>query len=365
MAASPLSLPLADARAPSFALRSGDGRVCLTLESFAGEPAVLAFFDDVDLVHGASADELGRARAELRGLGASLLALSRCGLWCFRPDEQASEFAGAAALDAAALAALRDRFAVPEGAAAVFVLDGEGQIRFSTITDGTDATFGGLVQALALAGRALLAPARPPFTITRRQLVLNSLVAALSLAFLDGCRARASAPPRPAVVDHGPGTTREVTLQVNGAPRTLRIDPRVTLLDALRERLDLPGTKKGCDQGQCGACTVLVDGRRVNACLTLAMAAEGAAIVTIEGLARGEALHPMQAAFIAEDGFQCGYCTSGQIVSAVGLLAEHRAARTAAPLADDEIRAQMSGNICRCGAYPNIVAAIRRAQQEG
>ncbi len=132
----------------------------------------------------------------------------------------------------------------------------------------------------------------------------------------------------------------------------------MTLLDALRERLGLTGTKKGCDQGQCGACTVLVDGRRVNACLTFAVMAEGAPITTIEGLAKGDVLHPLQAAFIACDGFQCGYCTSGQIMSAAGLLAEGQAR------SDDEVREQMSGNICRCGAYPNIVAAIQQARKE-
>jgi xanthine dehydrogenase YagT iron-sulfur-binding subunit len=350
-------LPRSVTRAPAFALRAGAGGVNLSLDSFAGEPAVLAFFEDVDFV-AASPEELARARAELRGLGAGLLALSHRGLWCFRPDEQAQAFSGAAALDGPTMAALRERFGVADGAAAVFVLDADGNIRFSTTADGADASFEGLVQALALAGRSLLATPRPPFTITRRQLVLNSLVAALSLAFLDGCRARAATtPPAARVVTD----EVELTLQINGTARKLRVDPRVTLLDALRDRLDLPGTKKGCDQGQCGACTVLVDGRRVNACLTLALAAEGAAIVTIEGLATAEALHPMQAAFIAEDGFQCGYCTSGQIVSAVGLLSEHRAAADSAALDDDQIREQMCGNLCRCGAYPNIVAAIRRA----
>jgi xanthine dehydrogenase YagT iron-sulfur-binding subunit len=148
----------------------------------------------------------------------------------------------------------------------------------------------------------------------------------------------------------------DVTLEVNGAPHTLRVDPRVTLLDALRERIGLTGTKKGCDMGQCGACTVLVDGRRVNACLTLAVMAQGKRVTTIEGLARGDELHPVQSAFIAEDGFQCGYCTPGQIMSAVGLLSEGHAKT------DAEVREQMSGNLCRCGAYPSIVQAIRRAR---
>jgi xanthine dehydrogenase YagT iron-sulfur-binding subunit len=162
-----------------------------------------------------------------------------------------------------------------------------------------------------------------------------------------------------------------VTLKVNGATRTLELDSRVVLLDALRERLELTGTKKGCDQGQCGACTVLVDGRRVLSCLTLAATCEGREVTTVEGLAKGDELHPVQAAFIKYDGFQCGYCTPGQICSAVGMLEEARrgdvshvtedVSATTTRLTDDEIRERMSGNICRCGAYPGIVAAIREA----
>jgi xanthine dehydrogenase YagT iron-sulfur-binding subunit len=146
-----------------------------------------------------------------------------------------------------------------------------------------------------------------------------------------------------------------VTLTVNGARHALDLDPRSTLLDVLRDHLDLTGTKKGCDQGQCGACTVLVDGRRVLSCLTLAVMKDGAAITTVEGLAKDGTPHPVQQAFIDHDAFQCGYCTPGQLCSAVGLIAEGKA-RTA-----DEIRELMSGNICRCGAYPNIVAAIQQA----
>src|SRR5262245_19274517 len=143
-----------------------------------------------------------------------------------------------------------------------------------------------------------------------------------------------------------------ITLRVNGAPKQLEVAPWTTLLDALREYLDLTGTKKGCDHGQCGACTVLLNGKRINSCLTLAIMKDGADVTTIEGVANG-GLHPVQQAFIDHDAFQCGYCTPGQICSAVGLINEGRA-KTA-----DEIRELMSGNICRCGAYPNIVAAIQ------
>jgi xanthine dehydrogenase YagT iron-sulfur-binding subunit len=149
-----------------------------------------------------------------------------------------------------------------------------------------------------------------------------------------------------------PGNLVDVEFRLNGRPVRLRVDPRVTLLDALRERLDLTGSKKGCDRGQCGACTVHVDGRRVLGCLTLAAIVRGRSVTTIEGLARGERLHPMQQAFIDCDGFQCGFCTSCQIMSAVALIREGHAGSAA------EIREFMSGNICRCGAYPNIVEAV-------
>jgi xanthine dehydrogenase YagT iron-sulfur-binding subunit len=166
--------------------------------------------------------------------------------------------------------------------------------------------------------------------------------------------------------------TFHTTITINGKQQSLTLDTRTTLLDALREHLDLTGSKKGCDHGQCGACTVLVDGRRVNSCLTLAATVDGSEVTTIEGLAKGEDLSPGQAAFLEHDGFQCGYCTPGQICSATALLHEARggslsqvsweSGKSAAPtLTDDEIRERMSGNICRCGAYPNIVAAVRQA----
>jgi xanthine dehydrogenase YagT iron-sulfur-binding subunit len=162
----------------------------------------------------------------------------------------------------------------------------------------------------------------------------------------------------------------DVVLRVNGEDRILNVDNRVTLLDALRDHLGLTGTKKGCDHGQCGACTVLVDGQRAISCLQFAVAADGREVTTIEGLADGDDLHPLQRAFIAHDGFQCGYCTPGQICSAVGMLAEAKDGLPSwvsedldgtapADLDDDEIRERMSGNLCRCGAYAGIVAAVR------
>jgi xanthine dehydrogenase YagT iron-sulfur-binding subunit len=153
-----------------------------------------------------------------------------------------------------------------------------------------------------------------------------------------------------------PPAKQSINLKINDRDVRLEVAPWVTLLDLLRERLDLTGTKKGCDHGQCGACTVLADGKRINSCLTLAVMKDGASITTIEGLGAGDDLHPMQTAFIEHDAFQCGYCTPGQICSAVGMLAEGKAATA------DDVRELMSGNICRCGAYPNIVAAIEEVR---
>jgi xanthine dehydrogenase YagT iron-sulfur-binding subunit len=202
--------------------------------------------------------------------------------------------------------------------------------------------------------------------VTRRT-VVETATTALLLATLP----RAAFAAGPPDGNEPPPLAVRVELQINGHPRSLTLDPRTTLLDALREHLALTGSKKGCDHGQCGACTLLIEGRRINSCLTLAMMHDGQSITTIEGLAAGENLHPLQAAFVEHDGFQCGYCTSGQICSAVGMLAESRQGmpsyvtedltQPAAELTDVEIRERMSGNICRCAAYPNIVAAIKQA----
>ncbi|MEH2043521.1 (2Fe-2S)-binding protein [Nostoc sp.] len=194
------------------------------------------------------------------------------------------------------------------------------------------------------------------FVLRRRkfgQLMVFSTVAATIANFVEKAVAETQVKKTTPMLASSTPETVKVTLQVNGTAHSLQIEPRVTLLDALREYIGLIGTKKGCDHGQCGACTVLVDGQRINSCLTFAIMHTDAAIATIEGLEQGNNLHPMQAAFLAHDAFQCGYCTPGQICSAVGLVNEGHAK------SDADIRELMSGNICRCGAYPNIVAAVR------
>jgi xanthine dehydrogenase YagT iron-sulfur-binding subunit len=204
----------------------------------------------------------------------------------------------------------------------------------------------------------------------RRGISRRGFVIGTGVPLLAGNLPAAAAVPIAGVVTpahiEGPGVV-DVTLVVNGQQHALRIEPRVTLLDVLRERLQLTGTKKGCDQGTCGACTVHVDGRRVLSCLSLAIMQRGRRVTTIEGLATAQGLHPMQAAFVARDGMQCGYCTPGQIMSAVAMLneaqrgepsAETEAKTASIDLSAAEIRERMSGNICRCGAYPNIVMAI-------
>jgi xanthine dehydrogenase YagT iron-sulfur-binding subunit len=197
------------------------------------------------------------------------------------------------------------------------------------------------------------------------------LIASAGTATLGVSHAATSEPTMPAT--NLPPTMGRVTLEINGQTQTLDVDTRTTLLDLLRERLQLTGTKKGCDHGQCGACTVLLDGRRINSCLMLAVMAPGAKVTTIEGLGTPQQLHPLQAAFVAHDGYQCGYCTPGQICSAVGMLDELKRGApshvtsdlTAKPLlSPDELRERMSGNLCRCGAYSNIAEAITSVAKE-
>ena len=191
--------------------------------------------------------------------------------------------------------------------------------------------------------------------VSRRNFLGGGLIATAATPLLASADAEAATVADEGASGAGPVPVR---MTVNGDPVLVRVDPRATLLDTLRERLELTGTKKGCDRGQCGACTVHVDGRRVLSCLTLAAATTGRAVTTIEGLADGERLHPMQQAFVEHDGLQCGFCTPGQIMSAVAMVDDEGPAGS-----DDEIRERMSGNICRCSAYPRIVDAIRDAQQ--
>ena len=207
----------------------------------------------------------------------------------------------------------------------------------------------------------------PDSNLTRRTFVQSTVILGAGVAASLPSLASAEPPsssPAPQMLN--------LTLRVNGESKPLSLDSRTSLLDALREHMDLTGSKKGCDHGQCGACTVLLDGRRVNSCLTLAAVAEGYDFTTVEGLAKGDDLHPLQAAFLEHDAFQCGYCTPGQICSAVALLSEtkknalsivtwHEGNIGQPELTDNEIRERMSGNLCRCGAYPNIVAAVRAA----
>jgi xanthine dehydrogenase YagT iron-sulfur-binding subunit len=212
-----------------------------------------------------------------------------------------------------------------------------------------------------------LSPQEEDRDLTRREFLAASTVVSAGLAV--GIS--------PAAAQSAPANTVPITLSINKQQHTLTLDTRTSLLDLLREYLDLTGSKKGCDHGQCGACTVLMDGRRVNSCLTLAVAAQGAEITTIEGLGTPENLSPAQSAFLAHDGFQCGYCTPGQICSATALVDELGRGQLSMvsfetghahehpELTDDEIRERMSGNICRCGAYPNIVAAVRQLTRGG
>ncbi|MGQ7934123.1 2Fe-2S iron-sulfur cluster-binding protein [Paraburkholderia sp. D1E] len=217
------------------------------------------------------------------------------------------------------------------------------------------------------------APTVTPPQPSRRRF-LQSAAAAATVGVAPHLRAQTQTPSAPPAAEvHAPVPARPVTLTVNGRAYTLQLEPRVTLLDALREYAGLMGTKKGCDRGQCGACTVIADGRRINSCLTLAVMHEGETITTVEGLASNGVLSPMQRAFIEHDAFQCGYCTPGQLCSATALLNEFRNGtastvtadvRSRPPqLSDDEIRERMSGNICRCGAYANIVAAVRAVHE--
>ena len=309
------------------------------------------------------ADQLAHFDALLAGVPgvrARLMGIARDGLGCdVTFGDDAAHIPVRVELDPGGTVAAR--YGV-RGEPAVIVVDEEGREHWRH--DGAAPRADELVRALrALSADADIADDEPSFGIsprpTRRQFVATALGAALTLATMsvaakaEPLLAPLAPPPEPGVA------TTHVTLRVNGRDVPLDIEPRVTLLDALREYAGLTATKKGCDHGQCGACTVHVNGRRQLSCLTFAMMHQGDEITTLEGLANGEELHPMQAAFIEHDGFQCGYCTPGQIMSAVALLKEP------CGRADADVKECMSGNICLCGAYPGIVAAIQDVRAQG
>ncbi len=333
--------------------------LALGLPMNRGQPMVIAFHNELQLQESLTLEQI---RAELRGLGAALILVARGAVFVFQPDDEVDIQGSNIGIRAAAVDELRVACGFAPGAPAhelsLVVLSGGGSVvaRHSLLATDSRLALKGLAEALSIAGTQAIGP--HPATISRREVVLASLVGAFALLTADGCRPHAPPPSGPAAPPVPINRARKITLNVNGQAHELEVEPRVSLLDALRERLGLTGSKKGCDHGQCGACTVLVAGKRVNACLTLAIMVGEAPVTTIEGLAKGERLHAMQAAFVEEDALQCGYCTPGQIMSALGLIMENRAHT------DAEVREHMSGNICRCGAYPNIVSAIQKARLE-
>ncbi|HVZ36782.1 MAG TPA: (2Fe-2S)-binding protein [Polyangiaceae bacterium] len=331
-------------------------RTELSPESFRGQPLVVA---SAPSWPPASQRVLTRLRAELRGLGAALVLITPEEVTCLQSDalfdpngQRPGDRRAFEALLESSWSPRRGHRPAPITLQCV-ILSADGKRVWARRLEAPSDPLDTLLDALSNAAQQLTAPS---YGISRRELV-STLIAAFSLSFEAACRSETrSGAPKPVspAAPVPPKTARPVRLRVNGEDHELMLEPRVSLLDALRERLGLTGTKKGCDHGQCGACTVLIDGQRVNSCLTLALMVRGE-VTTIEGLAPADQLHPLQEAFANEDALQCGYCTPGQIMSAAGLLAEGRAADDAA------IREQMSGNICRCGAYPNIVRAIARA----
>lgn len=321
-------------------VQDADGNM-VSLKDFRGEPFIIAFFSD----------EWEPTRAEH-------LACYRQLLKELLPSQDHSQsFLDTCSVASLLVVRLQEQeiarlFGV-SGKQAVFVIGSDGTICWRyTAPCGVYPKPEAVRDALAATLNKPEDTEMPKSSILRRDFLAMALGAALLLAIPPAAHSVANPTPQ----NNGPAGSIPVTLMVNGNRQMLNLEPRVTLLDALREYMGLVGSKKGCDHGQCGACTVHVDGRRINSCLTLAVMHQNKPITTIEGLANGESLHPVQAAFIKYDGFQCGYCTPGQIMSAVGLLSEGHARST------DDIREEMSGNICRCGAYPNIVAAVEEAR---
>ncbi|HEX5322338.1 MAG TPA: 2Fe-2S iron-sulfur cluster-binding protein [Capsulimonadaceae bacterium] len=357
------------APAPDFTLKTAEGER-ISLSERRGRPVMLAFYppdwDPARVGELAQFQELAQA---LRDHEAELFGVSMDSTWS-RIAASDPRIGFPVLTDLNPPGGVARRYGA-YGRQALFVIDAEGIIRWRFIappglSPRAETILAGL-ESLGRSESAKLPSWKTP--ISRREFVGAALAAAFAIAVWPAGARRAEAdtvvptPSDPAAQPPGPNLPADpagaiVPLNVNGVLHNVPIEPRVTLLDALRERIGLTGSKKGCDHGQCGACTVLIDGRRELSCLTLALAASGRKITTIEGLANADKLHPMQQAFLEHDGFQCGYCTPGQIISAVALLKEN-----VGP-ADADVREQMSGNICRCGAYPNIVAAIQSARKK-
>ena len=351
----PLSL---GAPAPDFTLSPVAGQPPRRLSDLRGQPVLLAFSPPGwDPAQAEGLAQINRILGQ-SGFAGELLSLF--------PDGTVTQavFAGEqAAIPVLAQSQFTGGIAALYGVSeqqALFVLDEAGVIRWRyAAAPGIAPRAEELLAGLS----SLPGPSSPSGSLSRREFLAAALGIALVLATPSpAARAQETlAPPPssvpPALLPPSSVGTVPVTLHVNGAAHTLQIEPRVTLLDALRERIGLTGAKKGCDHGQCGACTVHANGRRINSCLALAVACQGKQITTIEGLASGDTLHPVQAAFIQHDGFQCGFCTPGQIMSAAALLHEPVGPE------DADVRENMSGNLCRCGAYPNIVAAIQNVRK--
>ena len=355
--------------APDFPLPDQGEQSSRHLSDLRGQPVLLAFSSGGwDPARAEGLAQINRVFREA-GFSGELLSLSPEGAWDqakFRGEDGTIPVLTDTQLsaDAAQLYGV-------SGQHALFVLDAEGTICWSYAAAlGTPLRAEELRTGLASLSDSPgsadpLGSSHPssisPAVLSRREFLAAALGIALVLTSFSvpaHALAATSISPAPSLQPPSSVGTVPVTLHVNGAAHTLQLESRVTLLDALRERIGLTGSKKGCDHGQCGACTVHAGGRRINSCLALAVAYQGKPITTIEGLATGDTLHPVQAAFIQHDGFQCGFCTSGQIMSAAALLKE--------PIgpADADVRENMSGNLCRCGAYTNIVAAVQEARKE-